>query len=984
MVFLKCKQCGEEFEWRLNTKYFRHICKKCGQASEYNLDSSAELILESSSNEEQTSEEQTLIQRFEEKDQGSSFKKYYDEMIKYAPIKYVNIKDLQLDEKLQKVIEGQTTGSGTYKGVYEYQKETYDKIIKGKNVAITAPTGSGKTLSFLMPIIQRIINKGAYKKLDTIVVSPIKALTNDQYEQIKRFAEPCGITVGIHTGDLLQKQKIENLTKSPEILCTNFDSIYYNLLRNSQFATLFHNFNTIVVDELHYYSGVHGSNIHHLLSVLKRNNPKLQMVGASATIDNLDKFAKKLFNNTDVEIIKTDQKNGQTNFVIIAPKGISFTTLLMNFCKQLKKWDKQFLIFWDSKTGVEKFAWRAEKDGLKIEPHRAGLKPHERKEIEDGLKSKKLAGLIATPTLELGIDIGSIEVVFSILVPWSQFKQRMGRAGRRGQLGTGILILGDDPVAEWFKKHPKDYQTPHIVHINPDNRRVSKYMFPYRVLNTSESKNNLFTTEEKHYKRNESIFLQKKLFSIKENLLRPNEGGQIKGFLENYNIRSMGGDVKIYEKPFDGFTGKYTSKYEIGVEQVPLAYQRFHVGYIYLHKRKEYEIIETHMNPQDESPTAEHYVVVQKKKYVSPKPLEEPPVPYYTKTQYLKDPTILDDPEPKKVLVGGMQILHAELDIDKTVFSFGKFNLYNDDPIEQNIPVDGETFKFQTKGVVLPIPIIKENCRLEIIEERKMGPIIKDDVTEGLHAIEHLLQSAGITVVGMSLQDLDGIYENNKSIKCPLCKGDIYTIVICPHCKSENVEVKDIGEEKGVEDGEWKHERIEMLSCHDCKNDFRVDSILDNGYKCNSCKKLFSSFKEMEVNRKIYIYDDSGDGESGVTEAIYHNIEETLRRAFEMVSTKHYTKDGEMCVAENGCNNCTFLMLKCQEFNENLSKPEAIKTLEIIVSEIFKQKLEKIRYEKSSEEITKIRIQELREKYEKLLNVKKEIDELEDEINDEY
>ena len=140
----------------------------------------------------------------------------------------------------------------------------------------------------------------------------------------------------------------------------------------------------------------------------------------------------------------------------------------------------------------------------------------------------------------------------------------------------------------------------------------------------------------------------------------------------------------------------------------------------------------------------------------------------------------------------------------------------------------------------------------------------------------------------------------------------------------------------------------------------------------------------MEVNRKIYIYDDSGDGESGVTEAIYHNIEETLRRAFEMVSTKHYTKDGEMCVEENGCNKCTFLMLKCQEFNENLSKPEAIKTLEIIVSEIFKQKLEKIRYEKSSEEITKIRIQELREKYEKLLNVKKEIDELEDEINDEY
>lgn len=997
MVFLKCKQCAEEFEWTLYTKYFRHICKKCGQASEYNLDSSAELILESSSNEEQTSEEQTseeqtLIQRFEELDQGKSFQKHYDEIIKYAPTKYVDIKDLQLDDKLQKVIEGQTTGAGAYKGIYEYQKEAYDKIIRGKDVAITAPTGSGKTLSFLMPIIQRIINNGAYGKLDTIVVSPIKALTNDQYLQIKRFVEPCGITVGIHTGDVKPHEKQKNLKNSPEILCTNFDSIYVNLYKKTGYAPLFYNFNTIVVDELHYYSGVHGSNIHHILAALKKNNPKLQMVGASATIDNLDKFAKKIFNNNNVEIIKTDQKNGKTNFVIIAPKGITFTTLLMKFCNQLKKWDKSFLIFWDSKTGIEKFATRAwEKEGLKIEPHRAGLKPHERKEIEDGLKSKKLDGLVCTPTLELGIDIGSIEVVFSILVPWGQFKQRMGRAGRRGQLGTGILVLGDDPVSSWFKKHPKDYQTPHIVHINPENRRVTKFMFPFRVQETNEPMNNFFTTDEKYYKRNEKFFLEKKLFSIENNLIKPNERGQIRALLDNYNIRAMGPPVKIYEKPFAGFTGKYTNNHEIGFEATPLAYQRFHIGYIYMHKRKAYEIIETHMNPQDDSSKAEHYVIVQEKKYVSSNPKIKP-VPYYTRTQYLKDPTILDIPEPKKDFVGGMHVLHAELDIDKTVFSYGKFNLYNDDPIDQNIPIDGETFKFQTKGVVAQIPIIKENCHLTEIkagDESKMGPMIKDDVIEGLHTIEHLLQSAGVTIVGMSLQDLDGIYEDEKLIKCPVCKkGDIYTILICPHCKSEKMVEKEVELEHEIYDdsdiGQHKHRTIEGVKCLDCKKDFKIGSIPDDSYKCNSCQELFSSFKEMKINRKIYIYDDSGDGESGVTEAIYYNIEETLRRAFEIVSTEHFTKDGAMCVETNGCNNCTFLMLKCQEFNENLNKPEAIKTLEMIVYTIFKQKLEKIKYEKLPNEIRKMKIQELRDKYEKLLNVKKEIDDLENEINDEY
>ena len=341
MVFLKCKQCGEEFEWTLNTKYFRHICDKCGQASEYNLDSSAELILESSSNEEQTTEEQTteeqtLIQEFdEEQEEKPIFQIHWNEIMEYSKIKYVDTKDLRLHEKLDEIIKYQTTGSDNSKGLYEYQKEAYNKIIRGKDVAITAPTGSGKTFAFILPIIQRIINKGVYGKLDTVVVHPVKALSNDQFLQIKRFAEPCGITVGLLTGDTTEEDKRKLFEKTPEILCTNFDSIYAHLLHDSRFSSFFQNFNTIIVDEIHYYGGIHGSNVNHVLATLKRNNPKLQMIGASATIDNLDNYAKKFFDNKNVEIIKSNQKNGKTNFAMISPIGIPFTALLIQFCKRL-------------------------------------------------------------------------------------------------------------------------------------------------------------------------------------------------------------------------------------------------------------------------------------------------------------------------------------------------------------------------------------------------------------------------------------------------------------------------------------------------------------------------------------------------------------------------------------------------------------------------------------------------------------------------
>lgn len=774
-----------------------------------------------------------------------SFEIYFDEVMKYDAIKFENIKDLQLFPPLEKVIKS----NPFFEGIFEYQKQTFEKIIAGKNVAVTAPTGTGKTLSFILPVIQKIINEGAYGKLCAVIVTPIKALTSDQFEQIKRYTDCTDIRVGMLTGDTLPEDKNEIIANPPEILLTNFDSIYTHLLHTTRFAALFSNFKILIVDEIHYYSGIHGSNIHHLIASLKRTNPNLQLIGASATIDNLKQFSQKLFDSSEINVINSNQKNALNKFVMMAPVGISFTSLLMNFCKELKERNKQFLIFWDSKTGVEKFAWRAAQKEIKIEPHRAGLKAWERKEIESKLKSRKLDGLICTPTLELGIDIGSIEVVFSILVPWSKFKQRMGRAGRRDAPGYGILMLGDDPVSEWFKKYPRDFQNEHVVHINPKNKRVSNFMIPFRTLNTNKIQNNLIKKDEKIFLENKSVFKQKELFFDANESVEPNRG-EIQKRLAKYNIRGMGEDVKVYQKPLEGFKQKFDTKHQIGSETTPLAYQKFHNGAIYMHRKKFYEIIETHLLPNDAD--ADRYVIVK----------SLPKSDYYTTPTVDKTPTIPSDSEFSEKIIGGVKIQLTDLDIDKTIRGYKRFNIYDDTPLDKDEPIicSGEQFTFHTRGIVLYFPI-------EVNDTSQVGDEVydvKQENLDGLHVIEHVLQHAGVTIANISHENLDGIYENTA-----------------------------IGTE----------------------------------------------FK------RIYVYDDSGDGESGAVEAIFYNMEEVILRAFEMLFLCGGPKNSG-CDEPTGCSKCSFLMLKCSQYNENLNKPQALKILGKVVNLIFEEKLEIFKHKK--------------------------------------
>ena len=179
---------------------------------------------------------------------------------------------------------------------YKFQEESIQEITFGENVVIEAPTASGKTEAFLIPVIQRIIKDASDGNVFAIFVYPTKALSRDQYPKIQKFAEKIGINVKIFDGDTKLEERREIIDSPPQILVTNFDILHYHLWHQTKFSSLLSSTRILVVDEAHVYSGIFGSNVHYIIKRLKRIcTNKLQFVAASATLDDAKQFCQQLF-----------------------------------------------------------------------------------------------------------------------------------------------------------------------------------------------------------------------------------------------------------------------------------------------------------------------------------------------------------------------------------------------------------------------------------------------------------------------------------------------------------------------------------------------------------------------------------------------------------------------------------------------------------------------------------------------------------------
>lgn len=371
------------------------------------------------------------------------------------------------------------------KFLYIHQAEAFANSLSGKNVVITTPTASGKSLCFYLPVIQEILQNPVTR---AIFVYPTKALAADQYRALKPWIEYLGehrLSAGVYDGDTPPDER-KRIRERANIILTNPDMLNGSMLPNHSkygFDFIFANLKYIVLDELHVYRGAFGSHLANVFRRLSRlcryYHADPQFLCSSATIANPVELAEKICGKSFVCISKSGAGMSERTYCLIQPSEKldrdgnpygkeSVITVAADLLPQLMEEKESFLAFAKSRKNVEilvketrdhldnsGFLGNASKE--EISGYRGGYTPQERKNIEKRMISGELLGLVSTNALELGIDIGTINTTVLVGYPGTRasFWQQTGRAGRGKGKCTNYLILANLPMDQYIALEPE-------------------------------------------------------------------------------------------------------------------------------------------------------------------------------------------------------------------------------------------------------------------------------------------------------------------------------------------------------------------------------------------------------------------------------------------------------------------------------------------------------------------------------------------------
>ncbi len=424
--------------------------------------------------------------------------------------------------------------------LYSHQLEAYNAIRDGKNIVLVTPTASGKTLAYNLPILNHILKEPESRAL---YLFPTKALSQDQLKELHDLITLLEADIRTFTfdGDTPVTAR-KAIRRSGHIVITNPDMLHQGILpHHTIWVRLFENLKYIVIDEIHYYRGVLGSHMGNLIRRLKRianfYHSHLRFICCSATIANPDELAQKIIEEPVELIDRSGAPTGKKHFVFYNPplvnRELGIRRSVINEVRRLAthflESHVQFIVFARSRLRVEvitRYIKEAAKK-LHISPdkvsgYRGGYLPNERRAIERGLKSGEILSVVSTNALELGIDIGQLDVSIlagypgSIASAW----QQAGRAGRRNTTSLTILIASSSPMDQFIIEHPEYFfeKSPESGIIDPNNLLIlmshlkcAAFEIPFRetenfgidatkeVLDYLAEKNVLRATDGKYY-----------------------------------------------------------------------------------------------------------------------------------------------------------------------------------------------------------------------------------------------------------------------------------------------------------------------------------------------------------------------------------------------------------------------------------------------------------------------------------------------------
>jgi DEAD/DEAH box helicase domain-containing protein len=382
--------------------------------------------------------------------------------------------------------------------LYIHQSQAIEATGQGQNVVIVTPTASGKTMCYNLPVLQAVLEDQGARAL---YLFPTKALAQDQLAELMELSKHVeshahlGLGAFTYDGDTPADAR-RSVRSRGHVVITNPDMLHTGILpHHTKWARFFANLRYIVVDELHTYRGVFGS---HLANVFRRLQRICKFHGSSpifilcsATIANPRELAEKLIEQEVTQVDRNGAPSGQKTLIFYNPPmlnkelGIrrSYVTASRRLATLFLKEAVKTIVFAGSRLNVEvltrylkdHFERTAAEEG-RIRGYRGGYLPGVRREIERGLREGTVSGVVSTNALELGIDVGSLDVAILAGYPGTVAStwQQAGRAGRRQGESAVILVARSDPTDQFLMQNP-DYffgASPEQARINPDNLAI--------------------------------------------------------------------------------------------------------------------------------------------------------------------------------------------------------------------------------------------------------------------------------------------------------------------------------------------------------------------------------------------------------------------------------------------------------------------------------------------------------------------------------
>lgn len=324
----------------------------------------------------------------------------------------------------------------------EIQNKAIPEIIEGNDTLVIAPTASGKTEAVLIPIFSQLLENNP-EPMSVMYVSPLKALINDMYDRIDLWGRYFNFTTTKWHGDVSKSAKNSFLKNPTDFLLITPESLEVIFMNKSESEkeNIFKNIKYVIVDEIHYFAeSDRGIQLNSLLNrICHYTGEQPTKIGLSATVGNPEDVSKWINFENPAKIIKTE---GIRQF-----QYKLWGTNIDETLKRFKRYrGKKVLIFVNSRASAEEYYQFMSNMGFQnVFLHHSSIGKYGREENEKKFKECSFGFMISTSTLELGIDIGNIDIVIQINPPsnMSSLLQRVGRSGRRSKVQRSIIISND-------------------------------------------------------------------------------------------------------------------------------------------------------------------------------------------------------------------------------------------------------------------------------------------------------------------------------------------------------------------------------------------------------------------------------------------------------------------------------------------------------------------------------------------------------------